>query len=354
MALHGTDPATVYLAVAARLRGPGTEDLDRALHEEGTLLRLLAMRRTMFVVTRASAPVVHAAAARAVAADERRKLLTYLADGGGWDAAWLADVEAAALAVLAARGEATAADLGAAEPRLRSQVVVARGKPYETTQNVASRILRVMAAEGRIVRRRPVGGWTSSQYRWAAGRPLPELPVAEAQAELVRRWLTAYGPGTEADLKWWTGWTLTAVRKALKAVGAEPVTLDEGPGHVLPGDAGGAGDAPAGEPWAALLPALDPTAMGWQQRDWYLPGGADRAALFDRSGNIGPTVWWNGDVVGGWAQRADGSIGYRLFGDHGAEAVAAVEGEVARLAGWLGQVRVTPRFRTPLERELSG
>jgi hypothetical protein len=350
VALHGTDPATVYLSVAARLRAPGTAEVERALYEDGSLLRLLAMRRTMFVVTAASAPVVYAAAARAVAADERKKLLAYLAEGGGWDAAWLADVETAALAALAERGEATAAALSAAEPRLREQVVVARGKPYEATQNVSSRILRVLAAEGRITRRRPAGSWTSSQYRWAVGDALPEVPAAEARAELVRRWLAAYGPGTEADLKWWTGWTLTHVRKALAATGAEPVTLDEGTGHVLPGDTAPPTDD---APWAALLPALDPTPMGWQRRDWYLPEGPDRAALFDRSGNIGPTVWWHGQVVGGWAQRADGTIAYRVFGDPGAEAAAAIGAAAARLSGWLGDVRVTPRFRTPLERELS-
>jgi hypothetical protein len=37
----------------------------------------------------------------------------------------------------------------------------------------------------------------------------------------------------------------------------------------------------------------------------------------------------------------------------GADARAAVEREAERLAGWLGDVRLTPRFRTPLERELS-
>jgi hypothetical protein len=37
----------------------------------------------------------------------------------------------------------------------------------------------------------------------------------------------------------------------------------------------------------------------------------------------------------------------------GAEGAAAVEAAAGGLADWLGGVRVTPRFRTPLERELS-
>ena len=43
----------------------------------------------------------------------------------------------------------------------------------------------------------------------------------------------------------------------------------------------------------------------------------------------------------------------RLLEDVGTEAESAVEAEAARLTDWLTPVRVTPRFRTPLERELS-
>jgi hypothetical protein len=93
--------------------------------------------------------------------------------------------------------------------------------------------------------------------------------------------------------------------------------------------------------------------MGWKERSWYL--GAHRAALFDRSGHIGPTIWCDGRIVGGWAQsRTDGEVVVRLLEDVGSEAGRAVAEEAARLRAWLGDVRVTPRFRTPLERELAG
>jgi hypothetical protein len=92
--------------------------------------------------------------------------------------------------------------------------------------------------------------------------------------------------------------------------------------------------------------------MGWADRPFHLAPG-HRAELSDRAGHIGPTVWWNGEVIGGWAQRADGTVVWRLLADRGAEAAAAaVEAEAARLADWLGGTRVTPRFRTPLERGL--
>jgi hypothetical protein len=352
VALHATDPATVFLAAAARLgeaRG-AVEAMEDALYgSPSSLVRLLAMRRTMFVVTREAAADVFAAAGRQIAARERKKLLGYLAEGGGWDARWLGEVEAQVEAALDTHGDVSGAQLSRLVPRLREQVTVARGKPYETTQNVASRVIRTMAAEYRIERRRPAGSWASSQFRWTRAEPLPDRPVDEARARIVRAWLRTYGPGTEADVKWWTGWTLTEVRRALAALGAETVRLDEGTGYVLPGDTGPTRPPP---PAAVLLPGLDPTPMGWQYRDWFLPQ-AHRAALFDRTGNVGPTVWWGGEVIGGWEQRADGTVVWRQLTDRGRSAAQAVEVAAAELADLLGGVRITPRFRTPLEQELS-
>ncbi|MFF9842409.1 winged helix DNA-binding domain-containing protein [Streptomyces sp. NPDC020422] len=353
VALHATDPATVFLATGARLgadRDPVAE-VERALYEERTLTRMHGMRHTVFVVPSGLAAAVHHSTADAAAARERASLLKHLAAGSDLDAVWLAETERQVLAELAARGEATGAELGSAVPRLREQYVYGVGTAQEGPQAVSSRVLRVLGMEGRIARGRPQGGWTSSRYRWALTPAHAELPPAEARSELVRHWLAAYGPATEADLKWWTGWKVTDVRRALAAVDARQVLLDEGPGHVLPDDLDPVRPDAAG-PWAALLPALDPTAMGWQSRDWYLDPD-HRPALFDRSGNIGPTVWWNGRIVGGWAQRPDGRIVHRLLTDVGAEAARAVEAEAARLAEWVGEVRITPRFRTPLERELS-
>ncbi|NRQ37997.1 winged helix DNA-binding domain-containing protein [Nonomuraea sp. NN258] len=350
VALHATDPATVFLSAGARLTAPGPEPVERALYDERTLVRMHGMRRTVFVVPAALVPVVHHSSTLPIARRVRKALLKELAEAGGWDEAWVKDVEASVLRALAEAGDATTAELGVLEPRLREQFRVAIGKPYEGTHSVGQRLITLMGMEGLLVRAgRPAGSWISGQHRWGAAPAMPALAVPEAQAELVRRWLAAFGPGTEADIKWWTGWGLREVRAALAAVGAAAVELDEGTGYVLPGDLA---EVPEPEPWASLLPCLDPTPMGWQARDWYLPA-EHRAALFDRTGNIGPTVWWNGRIVGAWAQRADGEIVWRLLADVGADAVAAIEKEAAGLASWLGGVRVTPRFRTPLERELS-
>ncbi|MET8409803.1 winged helix DNA-binding domain-containing protein [Streptomyces sp. NPDC005195] len=357
VALHGTDPATVYLAVGARLADAGrtVAELDRALYGDRTLVRMHGMRHTVFVFPTELAAVVHASTGLAIAAKARAGLIKDIATGsdGRLTGEWLAEVEASALAALARRGQATVNELTSDEPRLREQFIYGAGRGYESAQTVSSRLMRVLGVEGRVVRGRPLGSWTSTQFRWAVAPPHPGLPAGDAQRELLRRWLTACGPASEADLKWWTGWKVTDVRRALGAIGAEAVSLDGGmTGYVMAGDAGPVGEP--GAPWAALLPGLDPTAMGWQERDWYLAPSL-RPALFDGSGNVGPTVWWDGRVVGGWAQRGDGEVVWRVLDPEGVgrEGIAAIEAEAGRLRGWLGSARVTPRFRTPLERELT-
>jgi hypothetical protein len=219
--------------------------------------------------------------------------------------------------------------------------------------NASTRVLFLLAADGLIVRGRPRGSWVSTQYRWAPAASWlpgggPEPPTEPARVRLVRRWLHAYGPATAADLKWWTGWTAGEVARALREVGPVEVDLDGRTGLLLAGDLD---PVPAPVPWVALLPALDSTPMGWTGREWFL--GPHGPALFDRSGNIGPTVWCDGRVVGGWAQHPGGEVVFRLLEDVGTDARAAVAAAAARLGAWLGDARVTPRFRTPLERELT-
>ncbi|QWF84386.1 winged helix DNA-binding domain-containing protein [Amycolatopsis sp. CA-230715] len=357
LALHATDPATVHLTVAARSRGT-TADTERALYEDRSLVRMLGMRRTVFVFDVETAGIVQAACTDDIAVKEHRQLVKHLTEVGHPEPvadaeAWLADVAESTARALAKRGEAFAQDLTEDEPRLKQQLRMAPGKPYEAIGAITSRVMFLLAATGRAVRGRPRGSWLSTQYRWSTiegwlGSALPEWQPDDARAELAKRWLRAFGPAPVTDLRWWTGWTAGQVKKAIARLDVVEADLDGQQGIALADDV-----EPVAEqsPWVALLPALDPTPMGWSDRGWYL--GGHKEALFDRTGNIGPSVWSDGRIVGAWAQRPGGEVVFRLLADVGAEAEAAIGAEAARLTRWLGETRVTPKFRTPLERELA-
>ena len=90
--LHGTDPASVFLALWARCADVSVSDIERALYEDRTVVRMLGMRRTMFVVPVELAPVIHSAATMALVPGERRKLeqLVHAAGLVADPAPWLA------------------------------------------------------------------------------------------------------------------------------------------------------------------------------------------------------------------------------------------------------------------------
>ena len=355
VALHGTDPATVFLSAAARMATPSVKLLEKALYDDRLLVRTLCMRRTMFVLPVAMVPVVQAACTDALVPGERKRTLAMLQEAGVADAErHLRELEEATVAAIEKSGAATGAELGKLVPGLGQQLVVGVGTKWEGTVGMTTRVLFLLSTEQKVVRGRPKGGWTSSAYRWSpmsAWLPAAVTPPSpeEARIELCRRWLRAFGPATVGDLKWWSGLTLGQVRTALAALEVEAVDLDGEPGIVLADDVE---PTPAPDPWVALLPSLDPTTMGWKQRDWYL-GGYGKA-LFDTNGNAGPTVWADGRIIGGWAQRKDsGEVVFRLLEEAGAQVSVAVEAEAARLTEWLGAVRITPRFPTPLQRQLT-
>jgi hypothetical protein len=351
--LHATDAVTVFLAIQARTDGVSPSDVERALYEERSLVRMLAMRRTLWAVPRELVPVVFAAATRAVAATQRKRLEGFVRDSGvsTRPGAWITRAGNAAVAAVAARGEAMTTEVTADVPLLAKKLRFGSGK-WVVEQSAGARVLPQMAMEGRLVRGRPRGSWISPQFRWVTtedwlGEPIADMDVGPAQIELLRRWLAVFGPATESDMRWWTGWTLRDTRAALAAVPHTQVDLGGATGYVLDGDLE---PTPRLEPAAALLPTLDPTTMGWKERHWYL--GPHGPTLFDSNGNAGPTVWWDGRIVGGWSQRRDGEIALGLLEDVGGDAVAAVEAEAARVADWVGDVRFSPGFLPPFQRAL--
>ena len=355
--LHASDPATVYLAAWARVNAFRHADLEDALYERRSLVRMLGMRRTMFVVPVDLAAVMDEACTKALAPPQRRRLISMLEEQGiARDGSrWLRRVERATMAALRERGEATAVELTTTVPELGNKLAFGEGKTWGAQVGVSTRVLFLLATDARIVRGRPRGSWLSSQYRWAPtdlwlGAPLPRLDHDEAAASLLRRWLLAFGPGTLTDIRWWTGWTARQTKAALAALEVAEVDLGGGAtGYVLADDTA---EVEPPEHQVTLLPSLDPTIMGWKERDWYLNGYAD--VLFDRNGNAGPTIVADGRVIGAWAQTADGTIATKLLERVDRATVRRVQGERERLAEWLGTSRIVPRFRTPIDKELTG
>ena len=349
---HATDPATPYLSLWARVPGFAVADLDTEMYQRRSLVKQLAMRRTLWLAPAATLGALQPGASDRVADNERRRLIADVEKSGlATDGArWLDTACTAVLRHLDEHGHASSAGLRAALPELAGTYDPAPGKRWGGATPLAPRVLTVLSVRGDIIRGPNEGAWTTSRHRWVhtgrwLGSDVEVMEAADARAELLRIWLRAFGPATLTDIKWWFGSTLTAVRQALSAIDAAEVDLDGTPGYALPDDLD---EMPAPAPWAALLPGLDITTMGWSDRDWYL--GGHRAQVFDTNGNAGPTAWWNGRVVGGWCQDADGRVQLQLLEDAGRDARKALARKADDLTDWLGGVRIRPRFPSPLSK----
>jgi Winged helix DNA-binding domain len=354
--LHGTDPATVHLSAWARVEGMTVSDMGRALYADRSLVKHLAMRRTLFVFPREMLAAAQAGSSNRVADAERRRLIREVeAAGLHRDAErWLAEACEQVLAALAGGREATSSELRDELPVLEGSMSYGEGKSWGGPVSVGPRVLTVLSASGQIVRASNNGAWMTSRPRWTSmsawlGQEIAPLPEAEGVAGLVEQWLRVFGPGTAADIKWWLGSTMGAVRRALAELHAVEVDLHGQTGFLLPDDLDATEPV---EPWAALLPPLDPTTMGWFERDWYL--GPYKAQLFDTAGNAGPTAWWDGRIVGGWRQTETGEVELQLLEEVDREGLRALEREAARLTEWFAGRRVLHRFPSPLSRQIAG
>lgn len=341
--LHATESATVYLSCWARVRSVDAADVDRALYDQRSLVKQLAMRRTLFTFPRDLLPAAWSSASARVANTERARMAKDVVKAGlavdGND--WLDRARTEVLKLLTDRPEGlSAVEIRQAVPMIDVKVEGSAGEIWS-----APRVLTHLGATADIMRgtntaRFPVSRplWTLTRH-WLDDAPV-DLESADGYREIVRRWLYTFGPGTEDDIVWWLGSTKTVVRAALAELDAVAVSLDGGDtGWLLPDDVA---TVPDPGPWVALLPVLDPTIMGWKNRDFYL--GPHRNQLFDTRGNAGTTAWVDGRVVGCWIQDETGVVHVRLLETVSASARRSLDAEAARLTEWLGGVRIGTEY----------
>lgn len=352
VALHATEPPTVHLALHARTQQLAVADVEALLYDERTLVKQLAMRRTLWAGPRDLLPVLLGSSSARVAATERARVIKdALAHGVTDDGeAWLEAAFAAVLGRLAGGEHLSAVELREQLPQIQGSFTVSADKKYGGTFNLGPRVLTALGATGAITRGRNAGHWRTSRPQWTTTRawlgehPEPLEPGA-GWAELVRRYLDRFGPATENDVVWWLGATKGIVRAALTALAAEPVGLDGGSiGWVLPGDTE---LTPEPGEWVALLPVLDPTLMGWKERDWYLPAEHVRY-LFDTNGNGGTTVWHNGRVIGCWVQDDTARVQVILRTDVSSEIDRALREEADRVSEFLAGTVISSVYKSAL------
>lgn len=284
--LQAQDNLPPYLSLAARLDDFEPEVLSTAL-EARDVVRLLTMRGTIHVLTAEDAltlrPWVQPALDQVSRSNQMNKSARDVP---------VADVVAATRRLLG--GEPLPVkQLG---ERLAD---VFPGVPAAALAHVARERAPLVQLPPRGLWRRS-GGVVYQTVENHLGRPMAELDVAD----LVRRYLRAFGPATAADMTAWSRVTrLGPVFKAMAGAG-ELVVVECADGrrrYDVPGAPVADGDEPAP---VRLLGTYDNLWLSHQDRSHVVPDEV-RPRWMGTNGGIGHTIFVDGFMAGLWWWRDD-------------------------------------------------
>ncbi len=292
--LHATNATTPYISLFARAGDFTRDRLERELYVQKSLGKIRCVRTTVHVLPRETIPIAFAATRCLVEISSE----TFLRYTGGVTREQYEETSREILHILRGEGLSTALIK----------------KRLGTGLNV-SPIVNLMCDQGLLVRGRSDKGWKSNTHTYYVfceyfpGMDLAAMDPVRAREMTVRQYLSAYGPATVKDISWWSGFTLTEVRRILRLLGEEVTEVAiselEGTYIMLAADRDALQHCqPTPEPAVNLLPALDPYLQGYKERQRYLDREHHDMA-FDRSGNSTSTILVDGRVAGVW-DLADG------------------------------------------------
>ena len=285
------------LSVAVRTRRLGVDALPKALTER-RLVRSWAMRGTLHAFAADDLPTI-------VAALRRREM---------WRRpAWLRYfglTEAEMEATIEGVGEV----LDDGRPRTRAELADELTRRLGPTVGRQIReswgtILKPAAERGYLCHATGEGsGVTFTRPdRWLASWRTEDPDVAVTS--VVRRYLHAFGPATQADIRLWWGVQPALLRPAFHELAGEiaAIELEGRPGLVLAADLA---EIEATRPlrgWLMLLGPFDPLIVSGGLRDRLIP--ADNLKRVSRTGGwISPVLLMDGVVAGVWDSDRAGDV----------------------------------------------
>lgn len=285
--LHATFPTTPYISLFIRMGRFEKAGLDAELYVKKSLSRIRCVRKTMYIHPLDMLSTIFAGT-KDIVRPASDNFYRYM----GVDMETYERISKEVYDVLAGKGM-TVAEINRAIGRQQS----------------ISPIVNLMCDAGTLVRGR-TKGWSSSIYtyhilsEYLPGVSLDFADGKEARRTVVEEYVKAFGPVTENDVTWWTGFTKRAVREALSDLDAGLVPVEikghDGERFIVKGDLERMRRSDDGKGgYNALLPCLDPYVMGYRDRDRYVDPGHFHD-VFDRSGNATYTIWADGSIAGIW------------------------------------------------------
>lgn len=300
-------PPAPYVGLWSRLEGFRRETLERAVRG-GDVLKPTVMRGTLHLVTARDYPLFYAAF---------KEMLTWFSP------AHLELAQAAIPDVLAVLrdGRITHAEI----------LAHLRDAHPELTEMDWRRMVHAVRRHAHLIHARETAGWTTQPVAVYEAVAAPaEIDPALARAELVRRYLRAFGPSTKADIADWSGLRVRDFEHALDGLpthrSEEGRELFDVPRAPLP-----AGDMPAP---VRFLPKWDNVILGFADRTRIISDEI-RKQVIGKNGDVAQTVLVDGVVAATWAVDPRGNVTVKPFARLPRVWRRQVDDEAARLEAWL-------------------
>lgn len=168
---------------------------------------------------------------------------------------------------------------------------------------------------------------------------LRDLRQEDAEDELLKRYLRAFGPATSIDFSAWTGMPLSDARAIWRRHEADlvPVSVEGWPAVILRSDLRRLKAARVDAPPVRLLPYFDSYLLGHKARG-HLVGLRHHKTVYRTAGWISPVVLVDGRIAGLWSHAREGErllVRVTRFGALSRRTVAGIREEAERLAEFL-------------------
>jgi hypothetical protein len=302
--LHATLSTTPYLSLFLRSKNFKREDLDEMLYTERLLGKVRYARKTVYVLPKEFLTTAYSAF-KSLLLPRFEVYIQYL----GHTQEEYEEITQEILHIVKGSGKTT--------KEIKAEL---------KRECNASAIVNLMCDQNLLIRGKPRSGWKSNLHTYYPfNEYFPDLDLNEmeelnAKEQIVRHYLSSYGPVTVTDISWWTGFLRGEVKRILEVLKSELISVEiagiSGQYVMLSSDNESLNSVEVPKkPQVHLLPALDPYLMGFKDRQRLLDD-AHSDWIYDRSGNATYVILVNGRIAGvwDWIDQKEPELRFFLFG----------------------------------------
>ena len=323
--LHATLSTTPYISLFLRSKSFKREDLDDVLYTKRLFGKVRYARKTVYILPKDRVTIAHSAMK----------------------------------ALLLARFEVYIQHLGLTKDEYKKitrailDIVKGCGK---TTKEIkakmkrnlnVSAIVNLMCDQALLIRGKPKTGWKSNLHTYFPfNEYFPDLDLSEigelhAKEQMVRHYLSSYGPVSVTDISWWTGFSKGDVKRILGVLKNDLISVEisgiSGSHMMLSSDYESLNSVKISKkPRVHLLPALDPYLMGFKDRQRFLDD-THAAWIYDRSGNATNAILVDGRIAGvwDWIDQKEPEIKFHLFENTGTDTKKIITSKATQLGHFI-------------------